>query len=159
MTRSQSAKSTAAPSLRNSPKRIQSAQPTLNFDPEGKAVRNDDFLVRSAISASIRRSEKSRAQIADTMTEMLGARVTEQMLNTYSAGSMSLSRLPAAWVNAFIRAVDDDSLLHAIAEAGGRRVISAEEAELLELGREWLRQKRASENIALLETRLRSVQL
>lgn len=93
------------------------------------------------------------------MTEMLGARVTEQMLNTYSAGSMSLSRLPAAWVNAFIRAVDDDSLLHAIAEAGGRRVISAEEAELLELGREWLRQKRASENIALLETRLRSVQL
>jgi hypothetical protein len=119
---------------------------------------NDDSLIRETISRSIRACTRSRQQIADEMATLLGVRVTEKMVNTYSAESMSAHRLPAAWIRAFCRAADSDALLRAIAQAGGFHLITAEEKQLLELGREFLRQKRASEKLALIEAGLRGVE-
>jgi len=142
-------------SLGNPPQKIHNLQPRFDFD---AASPNDDGLIRGVISQSVRFSEKSREQIAEEMAGLLGVRVTEKMLNTYSAESMIEYRLPAAWLRAFCYAVDSDALLRAIAQAGGYYLITAEEKGLLDLGREYLRQKRASEKIALIEAGLRGME-
>ena len=67
--------------------------------------------------------------------------------------------MTAAWQCAFCRAVGSDLLLNAVVEAGGYKIIRNEEIQLLELGREFLRQKRASETISMLEKRLQGVDL
>jgi len=101
----------------------------------------------------------SREQIADAMSLMLGKRVTEQMLNAYSAPSKDLHRFPAAWQRAFCQATGDDSLLRCCAELAGFRLLTPADALLLDLGREYIRQKRAAENLASIEARLAEAQL
>jgi hypothetical protein len=119
---------------------------------------NDDLLVRSTISDTFRACDKSRAQIADLMSELLGVRVTEKMLNSYSSIAMQPNRFPAAWDRAFCHATGDDTLLRCRAELAGYQVITQQEGELLELGRQYLRRKRADEQAALLERRLMGVE-
>jgi hypothetical protein len=147
------------PSLGIREQRIHNAQSRLDFDrhPEPSTL-NDDQLVRSEITYCIRQSSKSREQIAESMSASLGVRVTAKMLNTYSAGSMEPNRLPTAWLRAFCAAVGHDALFHAVAAAFGYRAIRGEEIELLELGREFLRQKRAAERMATIEASLRGVE-
>jgi hypothetical protein len=107
----------------------------------------------------MRASSRSRAQIADNMSGLLGVRVTEKMLNAYSAESMNQYRLPAAWIRAFCCAADDPAVLHAIAQAGEFYLITAQEKSLLDLGRQYLRRKRANEEAELLEKRLAGLDL
>ena len=94
------------------------------------------------------------------MTALLGMRVTEKMLNSYTGESNQTHRWPAAWDRAFCQVTGDDTLLVCRVLATGRLyVITEVESHLLELGREYLRQKRAAEKSELLERRLRDVEL
>jgi hypothetical protein len=154
--RPQSSADTSAPSLGISGRRIHSLQINLDFDAATGSL-NHDPIVRSALSASIRMCSLSREQIADKMSDLLGTRVTAKMLDTYSAASMQPYRLPAAWIHAFCKAVDNDSLLQAIAQAGGYRLVRNEEVALLELGRQYLRRKRADEEATRLEQKLQGL--
>jgi len=153
--RFQSGAPSGAMSLGNNDLRFHTAkQGELAFNGSEPSNLNDDLLVRSTISASIRNCAKSREQISEEMTALLDVRVTEKMLNTYSAEAMQANRFPAAWDRAFCRAVGSDALLRCRAEAAGYRLIRGEEIFLLELGRQMLRAKRANEEAALLEKRL-----
>jgi hypothetical protein len=120
---------------------------------------NDDSLVREIITDAVKRSTKSREEIAEEMTRTLGVRVTERMLTAFTSESKALHRWPGAWDRAFSLAVGDTRLLFCRVEAAGYRVIDETEAELLDLGRQYLRQKQASERVALLEKRLAGVDL
>jgi len=120
---------------------------------------NDDLMVRGVISDGIKRSGKSREQIADRMSVLLGVQVTARMIASFTAESKELHRWPGAWDRAFCRAVEDDTLLRCRAEAAGYRVIRGAEIELLELGREYLRQKRASKEVQRLEDSLSGEEL
>ena len=120
---------------------------------------NDDSLVRGVLSASIKRSRLSRAQISEKMTILLGLSVTERMLASFTAESKELHRWPGAWDRAFCVATGDDTLLRCRAEAAGYQLIRGEEIELLELGKEFLRQKHATDRLQLLEKRLAGVEL
>ena len=120
---------------------------------------NDDLLVRETITEAIKRSSKSREQIADEMTRTLGLAVTARMISSFTAESKELHRWPGAWDRAFCAAVGDNALLFCCVERAGFKVINSAEVDLLELGREFLRQKRASENVALLEKRLQGFDL
>lgn len=120
---------------------------------------NDDSLVRGVITASIKRSRKSREEIADRMAILLGVAVTARMLTSFTAESKELHRWPGAWDRAFCEATGDDTLLRCRVELAGFHVVNDTEFELLSLGREYLRQKRASEEVELLEKRLRGVAL
>jgi len=115
---------------------------------------DDDGLVRNAIAVTLKRSTLSREQIAEAMSLILGQRVTEKMLNSYSAPSMQANRFPAAWQRAFCRAADDDLLLRCCAELAGFRLLTPEEADLLELGREYLQHERAAQKVAAIKARL-----
>lgn len=120
---------------------------------------NDDSLVREIVTSSIKASGKSREQIAEEMTLLLGLRVTERMITAFTAESKEMHRWPGAWDRAFCRAVHDERLLTFRAELSGLRVIGCQEAALLELGRQHLVQKRASQRIAEIEHQLGGIQL
>jgi hypothetical protein len=120
---------------------------------------NDDALVRSVLVSAIKRSGKSREQIADDMGRLLGVLVTARMLACFTAESKELHRWPGAWDRAFCAAVNDNRLLFCCVEAAGFRVITNEEAGLLELGRQYLIQKRSEQSIVLLERRLAGADL
>ena len=100
----------------------------------------------------------SRAEIADRMAYFTGTKVTETMLNQFTASRDDV-RFPLQLERAFCAAVGDYTLLTSRAELAGLRFVDDEGAALVELGREYLRQKRAAENIAAIETKLRGVEL
>lgn len=93
------------------------------------------------------------------MTQLLGTRVTEKMLNAFTGESKQSHRWPAAWDRAFCRVTGDDVLLVCRVLAAGLFVITPEQKDLLELGCEYLRQQRANEKVASLEKRLAGVEL
>jgi hypothetical protein len=111
-------------------------------------------MVRSVLTASIKRSGKSREMIGDEMSASLGIAVTARMITAFTSESKELHRWPGAWDRAFCRAVDDNALLLCRAEAAGFKFISPEEEKLLNLGREYLRRKRAEKALASLEQEL-----
>ena len=120
---------------------------------------NDDALVRGIINDCIKHSKHSREQIAEQMAELLQVPVTARMLACFTAESKELHRWPGAWDRAFCAVVGDDRLLRCRAELAGYKVIDSEEQKLLELGREYLRQKRAAAKISSLENDLAGVEL
>lgn len=93
------------------------------------------------------------------MSELLSTRVTVGMLNAFSAESKRLHRWPAAWDRAFCQATGDYALLVCRVLRAGFFVITAEEHDLLELGRQYLLQKRAAEEISRIERSLQGVDL
>lgn len=118
---------------------------------------DDDRMIRRTLTAAIKRSPKGRVQIAEEMSRLLAIRVTDFMLACFTADCKRSHRWPAAWDRAFCQVVDDDALLRCRAEAAGYRMIRGEELQLLELGREYLRQKRANDRVAALEKNLQGV--
>jgi hypothetical protein len=120
---------------------------------------NDEALVREVISEAIKRSGKSREQIAEEMARSLARPVTARMITAFTSETKEQHRWPGAWDRAFCAAVGDTRLLFCRVELAGFHVIDNAELELLSLGREYLRQKRASEKVALLEKRLQGMDL
>lgn len=120
---------------------------------------NDGLLVRSLLAESIRKSGKSRETIADDMSRLTGTPVTVRRLNAFTAESREDYHWPAELDRAFCVATGCWDLLRVRVEHAGFRMITEIEWELLELGREYLRQKRANDRVALLEKHLQGVEL
>lgn len=104
---------------------------------------SDAALVRALAVEAIRRSGKSRAQIADDMTYLTGVEVTERQLNGYTAESREDWRFPLELERAFCHATGDYSLMVARIELAGFTVIAGEDIAALDLGRKYLARKRA----------------
>jgi len=120
---------------------------------------NDEELVRSVLTDSIKHSGKSREIIADEMSILLGIKVTARMITAFTAASKEMHRWPGAWDRAFCSAVGDNRLLLCTVHAAGFQVITPEQAKLLDLGREYLRRKRAEKSISAIEQDLEGVDL
>ena len=120
---------------------------------------NDAGLVRKVIVAAMHKCPLSRAEIADRMAYFTGTEVTERMLNAFAAESREDHRFPSQLERAFCAAVGDNTLLTCLAELAGLHFIDETGLALMELGREFLRQKRAAENLNAIETKLRGVDL
>lgn len=131
------------------------AQPDLFSAASLPGSMSDGARIRAVLVDSIRTSSKSRQQIADEMTVLAGSRVTERMLNGYTAESRSEYRWPAELTRAFCAATNDDRLLTILPELAGLRVITAAEADLLELGRNYLVRKEAEQKMSDIERRHR----
>lgn len=119
----------------------------------------DAALVRGVVADTIRRSNKSRGQIAEEMTYLVGREITERMLNGFTADSRDDYRWPGELDRAFCFVTGDNRLLRCRAELAGYKVISQDEAALLELGRQYLIRQRATTQIDLLEKSLAGVAL
>ncbi|MEZ2347405.1 hypothetical protein [Terriglobus sp. RCC_193] len=120
---------------------------------------SDGAMVRAVITEAIRNCTLSREEIAEEMSRLSGTTVTANQLYKYSADSRGDYRFPAELDRAFCFVTGDDRLLTCRAEAHGLHVIDDAGWQLLELGREYLRQKRAGQNIASLERELQEVEI
>lgn len=137
-----------------------SGQATLFPTPEVTPGSFDDTgLVRFTLIQSIKKSGKSRAEIAETMSFLLGRQVTEAMLNAFTAESRGDRRFPAEYDRAFCAATGDNTLMVCRIELAGLHVIDDNGMKLLELGREYLRGKRATEAMAEHERSLQGVEI
>ena len=120
---------------------------------------NDAGIVRAALVEAIRTCGKSREQLADEMSTLTGTEVTARRINAFTAESREDYRFPSELARAFCEATGDFSLLKRLAELAGFHLVTQTEYELLRLGREYLKQKRANENVALIERSLVGVEL
>lgn len=120
---------------------------------------NDDSLIRRIASDCIRASAKGREQIVEEMSELAGSRISLRMLNGWTSDAEEQHRFPVQFARAFCYVVEDWSLLQCIIERSGFLLITQDEASLLELGSEYLRQKRANERLQILEKRLGGIDL
>jgi hypothetical protein len=116
---------------------------------------NWDARIRDAVKDSIKECSKSRAAIAEEMSYLLGERVTEQMLNCYTAESKQQHRFPLLFVPAFCVVTGSPELLSIAAFLLGFATIDAENQQLLELGRQYLLRKESEAKIAELENVLK----
>jgi len=103
-----------------------------NHENTGTALLSPDLGLRRLLTAAIKRSGKKRPQIAEEMTPLVGVRVTESMLNDFTATSKRGVRFPAAWLSAFCIVTMDDgpSLALLSAEHRARLEIKEKLAEL-----------------------------
>ena len=94
-----------------------------------------DLTLRQLISEAISNSLKSREQIADEMSYLIGsARITTPMLNCYTAESKEKHRFPLAFLPAFCQVTGDRRALECVARLAGAAVLDPAEQELAELG-------------------------
>ncbi|HTV54151.1 MAG TPA: hypothetical protein VMI06_04470 [Terriglobia bacterium] len=112
---------------------------------------DDDSTVRGILTDAMRRCAKSRAQIADELSVLVGCPVTEGMLNAFTAQSRKGHRWPSAWDRAFCHVTGDLRLIREKVERAGFKVIDREDAEYLEIGKQYLAQKHAAEELSRLE--------
>lgn len=120
---------------------------------------DDSAVVRGVLVQAIRKCGKSRAQLAEEISFLSGREMSEISLNKITAESRTDYRWPAELDRAFCHATGDDTLLRCRVELAGYKVIRSAEIDLLNLGRELLREKRAAAKAELLERRLRGVEL
>ena len=120
---------------------------------------NDEAVVRDVLYASIAKCNKSRDQIAEEMSWLSGREVTVRFLNGVTSESQEEYHWHADLDRTFCAVVGDDRLLTCRAELAGLHVIDDTGWALLELGREFLREKEAAANRIALEARLRGVRL
>lgn len=123
----------------------------------GTSVRgnfDDDALVCGLVTDAIKASGLSRIQIAERISDLVGQRVTASMLYDYSAESKSKHRFPLSFARAFCQVTGDARLLGFLVERSGLQLITADEQQLLELGRQYLIEKRAAEKRSAIEQQL-----
>jgi len=100
-----------------------------------KETRPLALRIKDAIAESIKGSGMKRYVVAGKMSELLGAEVTESMLNAYTAESKEGYRMPAEYIPVFCKIVKYYTVLEILVSASGCRMIKSEDAYYLEIGR------------------------
>jgi len=111
--------------------------------------------ITAALAEAMKRAAErgiSREEIASRMSTYLGEKIGVPTLNGYSAQSHADREIPLARAMAFDAAVEEDALLGLFAEKlGGRRVVSSDDAALLEWAQLHRQEKELAERKKLLE--------
>jgi hypothetical protein len=120
-------------------RRGQNSQEQLKlFDTEPFEVTPGEFDIdresRQAVSNAIRKSGKSRYQIAGEMSQLLASTVTEPMLNNWSAECRPGYQIPANKVAAFCRATGSLELIKLMLDPLGLRLAEDGEDSLSRVG-------------------------
>lgn len=115
---------------------------------------DDDALVRGLVTDGIKKSHKSREQIAEDMSLLTGQKITPRMLNAFTAEAMERHRFPVCWARAFCIAVNDWLLLRFVASRAGFELIDARERQMLEIGRAYLSRKKIEARLGELERQI-----
>ena len=114
--------------------------------------------MKESIAEAIKGSGMKRYAIAGQMSEMLGAEITESMLNASTAESKEGYRMPAEYLPTFCRIVKDYTPLEVLTAAAGCRMIKSEDVYYLEIGRLQAVEKAARKKHMALTRELRKVQ-
>ncbi len=95
-----------------------------------------DEILRALLTKAIKRSPKSRVQIAEAVSLHSGHAISKRMLDDWTAESKKRARLPAAFIEALCEVLADDSLQRAIM---GKRLCQLVRLGEMEVERETIR--------------------
>lgn len=116
--------------------------------------------IAATMAEAIERARKrgvSREQVASLMAYHMGEKISVATLNGYTAPSHTERDISLVRAMAFDAAIGEDALLGIYAEKrGGRRVITADEAAYIELGRIHQEEKELAERKRALQIMLKS---
>jgi hypothetical protein len=99
----------------------------------------------------------TRDAVADKMSHLLGERITAHVLNAYTATSKDKHEVSLRRAIAFDAALGEDVMLGLFArKRGGRKIITAEEAAYIELGRIHQAEKELAERKRALQAMLKA---
>lgn len=127
---------------------------SLNREDVLPGTLNDSGVIRAILTEVIRACGKSRIQIAEEMSYLVGREVTERMLNGFTAESREDYRWPAELDRAFCTVTGDTRLLTCRVELHGFHVIDDDDLLLLELGRAVHQKNEAVDAIEVLQRKL-----
>lgn len=102
-------------------------------------VEDFDRALRKCLTKAMKRSGKSRAEIADQMQARLGAaisgarRLTEERLYDLTSESKRDARFPALWVPLFCEVTGDDSLQRLLMGPRLAGLVEASERDLMSI--------------------------
>lgn len=91
--------------------------------------------LRHVLSEALKKSPKSRYEIAAKMSELLGLEVTKHQLDAWTAESRDQWRFPFEYSAAFEAACGCYSLTELLASKRGCKILVGEEALFAELGK------------------------
>jgi hypothetical protein len=103
----------------------------------------DAIAIRNLVTSEIKRSKKSREQIAEGISRFTGDKVTVRMLNAYTSDAAEQHRWPAQYDIAFCEVVGNFRLLRERAKRAGLLLVGPEEERLIALGKAWEQKCRA----------------
>ena len=95
----------------------------------GSAAALDSGL-RSLLTEIFRRCPKSRQQVADELSSLLGQRITVYMLNDFTSESKKPARFPACFVAPLCEIIGSDELARFVISDRLRRLLDFAEREL-----------------------------
>lgn len=110
--------------------------------------KHDGAAIRQLITGEIKRSGKSREEIAGDMTVLLSIPVTARMISSFTAGSKELHRWPAEFDIAFCEAIGSYQLLQERVKRAGFQMTGPNEQRLISLGKAWEDKMRAEAILA-----------
>lgn len=90
-------------------------------------AKGHDLALRLLLSKLIRGCSKTRAQIAEELTDLSGLQVTVHMLNDFTAESKGNARFPAALVRSLCEVLESDEILVSLARPRLRKQIELAE--------------------------------
>lgn len=96
-----------------------------------------DYSVELAhvLAGALKKSPKSRYEIAARMSELIGHEITKSMLDAWTAESKPAWRFPFEYAAAFEVASESTALQELLGRKRGSRILEGDEALQAELGR------------------------
>lgn len=116
-------------------RQVSEQQKAVSFEADTPGRLNLDAAIREMVSEALKRTEKSRYQVAAEMSRLLGREITKAMLDSWSAESKENHRFPVAYLTAFEVATGDKAILRLLCEMAGGFFIAGEDALYTELGK------------------------
>jgi hypothetical protein len=105
-----------------------------------------DSAVRGILVDAIRRSKKSREQIAEDMTYLVARSVTKTMLDCWTSETKE-HQIPVRHLPAFCQSTGDNRALRLLADRAGMVLITPAEAQLIEVARRLEAKRRADADL------------
>lgn len=99
--------------------------------------------LRVSLCEAIKQSPLSRHQIAGEMSHLLGVEITKTMIDSWTAESKVLNRIPGEYVPAFCKVTESRGPLSIINEAAGSFVLPGPDALRSEIQKWAEREKKA----------------
>lgn len=103
------------------------------YDPMLVRGNSFGFRLSRAISITLEECGRSRAEVADHMSDILGKRITINMINAYASGQREDHQISVPRFDALVGVTQDRRLLELIAEPRGWSVIESRFVPLIEL--------------------------
>lgn len=113
-----------------------------------------DITIRRLVAEAISRCEKSRDQIGDDMSYLLGRRITVHILNLWTAESKDEYRIPLNVVAAFCEVTGDRRLLECVAAKLGLSLVGEQDAYFLALGRAYAAAQQHQKSLIAVEAQV-----